>query len=349
MSREKKREKMSRESEFIDLLRLVALHPAARSLEDDAAVLDVGGETLILTHDMMVEAVHWLPNADPADVAWKLLASNLSDLAAKGAEPLAVLLGFQLADSADSADSDWNRRFVQGLSEALKHFGVALLGGDTVRGGPEVRSAPDQSAPERNTGRVVGRVIGMTAVGRSTCCPVPSRAGARAGDGVWITGSIGDAGAGLALLQRGLSTPQSLLDACNRPMPRLAEGRLLAPLAKAMMDVSDGLLLDAQRLAFASGIAIDLDLARVPVSADFLAVRREAHEARGGGEALETHEARLFAATAGEDYELLFVLSSEDDCPVPARLIGRCRSGEGLHLNVGGVACALPASLGYEH
>ena len=104
----------------------MAPDPAARSLLDDCAVISLGSETLILTHDMMAEGVHWLPNADPADVAWKLVATNLSDLAAKGAEPLGVLLGYQLG----SADE----RFISGLKQALDHYAVPLLGDIPILG-----------------------------------------------------------------------------------------------------------------------------------------------------------------------------------------------------------------------
>src|SRR6187551_2041932 len=106
---------MSRERAFIDRLKPLARDPAARGLADDAAVLPIGGATLVLTHDMQVEGVHFLPTADWADVAWKLVATNLSDLAAKGAEPLGVLLGFMLG-----ADDP---RFAEGLGEVLDHYG----------------------------------------------------------------------------------------------------------------------------------------------------------------------------------------------------------------------------------
>ena len=132
---------MSGEAAFIESLRALAHHPAARGLADDAAVLEVGGEALVLTHDMLVEGVHFLSTADWADVAWKLVATNLSDLAAKGAEPLGVLLGFMLGEEAG--------RFAEGLAEVLDHYGVPLLGGDTVSGGPP-------------------RSLGLTAIGRAT-------------------------------------------------------------------------------------------------------------------------------------------------------------------------------------
>ena len=142
---------MSGEAAFIAALRGLAYNPAARGLDDDCAVIDVGGESLVLTHDMMVEGVHWLPGQDPADIAWKLVATNLSDLAAKGAEPIGVLLGYSLGSD--------NLRFIDGLREVLDAYSVPLLGGDTVGGGAV-------------------QAHGLTALGRATCRPVPSRAGA---------------------------------------------------------------------------------------------------------------------------------------------------------------------------
>src|SRR3954465_13693444 len=119
---------MSRESDFIDSLRPLARHPGARALEDDAAVLYIGGVGLVLTHDMLVEGVHYLPSDPPQDVAWKLVAVNLSDLAAKGARPVGALLGYTLGTD------EWDEAFVEGLGAALAAFGLPLLGRDTVRG-----------------------------------------------------------------------------------------------------------------------------------------------------------------------------------------------------------------------
>ena len=133
---------MTTESAFIESLRALATDPAARGLIDDAAVLQVGGETLVLTHDMMVEGVHYLPDDPPDDVAWKLVAVNLSDLAAKGARPIGVLLGYGLGDG------DWDSAFARGMASALGAFALPLLGGDTV-GMPA-------GAP---------RVLGLTAIG----------------------------------------------------------------------------------------------------------------------------------------------------------------------------------------
>lgn len=291
---------MTPEAAFIAALRGLASHPAARGLADDCAVLEVGGETLVLTHDMMVEGVHWRPAQDPADVAWKLLATNLSDLAAKGAEPIGVLLGYSLA-----AD---NTRFAEGLGEALAHFGVPLLGGDTVRNpGPQT--------------------LGLTALGRATCRPVPSRSGARPGDSVWITGPVGAAMLGFEALCAGDTAADTT--AYRRPVPRLAEGRALAPLVTAMMDVSDGLLLDASRMAEASGVTIALDPARIPLPSGF------------------PQDRMRDASSWGDDYELLFTLPPQAAPPCPAHCIGNVLPAGGAPILLGGAAPY--GQLGYEH
>lgn len=274
------------EAEFLALLRPLATHPAARGFMDDAAILG----DLVLTHDMLVEGVHFLPDDPPGDVAWKLLAVNLSDLAAKGAVPVGVLLGYPLSDG------DWDRAFVAGLREALVHFDTPLLGGDTVRG---------------------PRVFSLTAIGRSA--HAPSRSGARAGDALYVTGVIGRASLGLA------GNPVHLA-AYRRPTPRLAEGQALAPIVHAMMDVSDGLLIDAQRMATASNLALDIDLDAVP------------------------HVGELMAAiTAGDDYELLFAAAPDVPLPVAATRVGTFRAGTGLTLYNNAGPVALPETLGYTH
>lgn len=302
---------MVNEADFIAALRTLPLHPGADGLADDAATLAVGGATLVLTHDMIAQGVHYLPGTDPADIAWKLVAVNLSDLAAKGAQPLGLLIGATLAP--DSAE------FVEGLRTVLDHWRVPLMGGDTIALSP---GAPG--------------VFGCTAIGLAAHCPVPVRTGARAGDLLWVTGSIGDAGAGLAIA-RGEPGPEALRTRYLRPEPRLDEGRALAPVAHAMMDVSDGLLIDAGRMAAASGVALALDLASVPMSP---ALRAHAGDGRA---------ARLAAATAGDDYELLFALPADATPPVPATCVGRFSSGAGLSLYDAGTPLPLPDRIGFQH
>ncbi len=310
---------MSSESTFIGLMRAIASDPAARGLNDDAAVLPFGNETLILTHDMMAQGVHWLPGADPADVAWKLLAVNLSDLAAKGAKPVGVLLGFTLGDA------EWDRRFADGLRDALLHYGVSLLGGDTI------------ALAEIEAGGGAGRSIGLTALGRATYLPVPSRAGAKAGDILYVTGTLGDASAGFASISSGEPGEAQLLNAFNRPQAQLDAGVALAPIAHAMMDVSDGLLLDALRMAQASGLALVIDLAAIPLS--------QSYRAQCG----DTLSSRLEAASWGDDYQLLCAAPEGAALPVAATAVGRFAAGVGLSVCHGNDAVPLPASLGFEH
>jgi len=284
------------ESAFIAALRALATHPAARGLADDCAVLELGGEALVLTHDAMAEGVHFLPRQDPADVAWKLVATNLSDLAAKGAEPLGVLLGYQLGRQ--------DARFAEGLGEVLGHYGVPLLGGDTVSGtGPQV--------------------LGLTAIGRATHRPVPSRSGARIGDALYLTGPVGAAMLGLEALKAG--SGGSL--AYRRPRALLAEGQALAPQVSAMMDVSDGLLLDASRMAQASGVTISMDAAAIPLACP--AHRRD--------EALRW----------GDDYQLLFTVPAGATLPIPAFRIGQVLELASAPLLLDGAPPS--GSLGYEH
>lgn len=305
---------MSRERDFISRLQAFATHVAARGLRDDAAVLPLGSRDLVLTHDMLVEGVHFLPGDPPADVAWKLVAVNLSDLAAKGARPLGVLLGYPLA-----GDAAWDAAFADGLAAALAAFDVPLLGGDTV------------AAPAGNA-----RQLGLTAIGDVAPGAAPARAGARAGDLLWVTGPIGGAGLGLAIARGGGEEPAALLAAYRRPIPRLAEGRALGPRVHAMADVSDGLLIDAARMAEASGLAIEIALDRVPLPEGVA----------------DDRAARLAAVTAGDDYELICAAPAGLTLESPATgliAIGRFLPGGGLTLRDGPEAVPLPARLGYEH
>ncbi|MBB5684472.1 thiamine-monophosphate kinase [Sphingobium boeckii] len=280
-------------------------------MTDDAAVLG----DLVLTHDMIAEGVHFLTNDPPEDVAWKLVAVNLSDLAAKGATPLGVLMGYAL-----TGDRAWDAGFVAGLEAVLKQFDVPLLGGDTV-------SLP-AGAP---------RVFGLTAIGRAPASGAPSRSGAQAGDALFVTGTIGDAGLGLAMAQGTLDGDASLLAAYRRPVPRLVEGQALAGQVHAMMDVSDGLLLDASRMAEASGLAVSIDLDAVPLSPAF-------RQAKG-----ESRADQIKAATAGDDYQLLFAAAPDAPLPALATPIGRFAAGSGISLFDADGPAPLPERLGYLH
>jgi thiamine-monophosphate kinase len=301
------------EAEFLARLRQLPLHPGAHGLADDTATL--GRYTL--TTDTLVEGVHYLPSDPAQDVAWKLVAQNLSDLAAKGATPVGVLLNYPLRASPAPGHTDWDATFLTGLATALTHFATPLLGGDTV-------SLPAH-AP---------RVITLTAIGEHA--PAPPRSGAQAGDALYVSGTIGEAGAGLAIAQ-GQPGPHDLLQAYRRPQPRLAEGRALAPHVHAMMDISDGLLIDAQRMATASNLALTIDLARIPLSLAYTTF------------AGTTRAARVAAATAGDDYALLFAAPADFAAPVPLTCVGHFSDGTGLTLKDGDQTLPLPPKLGFQH
>ena len=308
---------MTAELDFVAALRTLATSPAARGLRDDAALLG----DYVLTHDMIAEGVHYLSDNASDSVAEKLVAVTLSDLAAKGATPVGVLLGFCLGGS------DWDRQFVAGLGAALASYDCALLGGDTI--------ALPAGAP---------RVLGLTAIGRAGK-RVPDRAGGQAGDGLWLVGLLGDSAAGLAQLLADPNATGPLVEAYRRPRALIAEGRALASHATAMMDVSDGLLIDARRLAEASGVQIVIHLENVRLSPAFRA-------ARGSG-----RDARLFAATGGDDYALLAALPRGAEAEVTKSLSGRAHlvrigelvAGAGIALTDEGDPLALPEHLGHEH
>lgn len=320
---------MTTEAAFIAALRSMVTSSAARGLADDAAVLELGGTRLVLTMDTVVEGVHFLPNDPAQTVAWKLVATNVSDLSAKGAVPRGCLLSYPLA-----RDSSWDSDFLHGLRDACTHFAIPLLGGDTIR-------QPDGSA----------RSFALVALGEPHLGnAVPSRSGASVDDGLWVSGSIGDAGLGLALL-RGERQAEpiaraALIAAYRLPRPNPALGVALAPVVSAMMDISDGLLIDAARLAAAGGLGVAIDLDMIPLSHAF-------RQTMGDDIA-----ARLFAATAGDDYHLLFsVAPSRTDALVTEALIhgrppvriGTFIAGHGLQLTYRDQIVPLPDSLGYEH
>jgi thiamine-monophosphate kinase len=188
------------------------------------------------------------------------------------------------------------------------------------------------------------RLFGLTAIGRAGE-KVPLRSGGQDGDVLWVVGTLGDAAAGLALLRGDREATGPLVDVYRRPVPQLAVGQALAPHAHAMMDVSDGLLLDASRLAEASGLKARIDLDRLPLSRVFIAER-------GARRA-----SRLFAATGGDDYALLAALPPGLDplrLPLPsgttiARVGTLTAEGQLLSLFSGGIPVPVPKSLGFEH
>ncbi|MEI6484928.1 MAG: thiamine-phosphate kinase [Sphingomonadales bacterium] len=303
------------EREFIArLAATLGKDPAARGFQDDAALwMPPIGRNLVFTHDVLAAGVHFLPDDPPSDVAWKLVAVNLSDLAAMAATPAGVLLGLGL--SAAEGDA-WREAFIAGLKRALDHFQVPLWGGDTVSG-------------------LAQAVLGLTAIGWVEQGKALGRAGAQVGDGLWVSGTIGDAGLGLAVAKGEAPFDKALLGRFRRPTPRIALGQALGGLATAGMDVSDGLLIDADRLARASGVGLAIALDAVP-----------AVQAPN----LDTMLARV---TAGDDYELLVTLPAGTPPPavkgVALTPIGRVVEGGGLTLSWQGQPVPTPARLGWEH
>ena len=306
------------EREIIQRLRRIATAPGARGLLDDVAVLDA----FVITHDTIAEGVHFLAHDPPASVGWKLVAVNLSDLAAKGATPAGALLSLTI-----SGPGDWEQAFLGGIEAACESYGLPLLGGDTI--------ALPSGSP---------RVLGLTAIGRVSDS-VPDRAGAKVGDALWLVGTVGDAAAGLTLLTSDRKADGPLVDIYRRPVPQLEAGRVLAQHAHAMMDVSDGLLLDASRMAEASSCGIHIELDTLPLSSAFVAERGQ------------DRTARLFAATGGDDYALLAAFPPDLDpgtLSLPSRTrvtrIGSLVAGKvPLSLTYAGEPVDLPERLGFEH
>ena len=308
--------------EFETIRRLFSplAHPEwGRGLVDDVAVVPCRpGHDLVLTKDAIVEGVHFLPN-DPLDtVAQKLMRVNLSDLAAKGAEPFGYLLACHWAERCG-----WPERmaFVDGLRADQKVFGVALLGGDTV-----VTRGPASFSMT---------LLGWTPKGR-----VVGRAGARVSDLVFVTGTIGDGWLGLEAVQGNLSLEAeriaALSDHYRAPMPRTAFALPVRDMATASIDVSDGLIADLAHLAEAGQVRIEIDLETVPLSA--------AGQAWFDGR-VDEQAALSRLVTGGDDYEIAFTASARDEAALRREAerrhlrltrIGRVTAGQGVIARFGG-------------
>jgi thiamine-monophosphate kinase len=289
-----------------DEFALIARHfrplagPGALALGDDAAVTTPpAGRELVISADAMVAGVHFLPG-DPADlVARKLLRTNLSDLAAMGAAPLGYLM---TVSAPRETDEKWFAAFAAGLAEDQAAFGLSLLGGDTT-------STP---GPISLSLTILGTVAPGTALRRNTAQP---------GDGIWVSGSIGDGALGLLAAKGELADPDFYLAGRYRlPRPRLALGLRLHGIATAAMDVSDGLVQDLGHLCRASLLAAEIMAGAVPLSPQARATDRLA-----------------LCLTGGDDYELLFAVpdareaalrQAAGEAGVDVTRIGAFRAGE---------------------
>jgi thiamine-monophosphate kinase len=265
--------------------RPLATDPGAFALGDDAAILRAMGDDIVVTTDAIVEGVHFLPDDPPDSIAQKALRVNLSDLAAKGAVPAGFVLTLALRAAGDA----WLAAFARGLGADASRFGCPLLGGDTV------------STP----GPVM---ISITAFGRVAAGKMVRRSGAKPGDRVVVTGTIGDAVLGLDILRGGAVAAALADDAAARemlvgryrlPQPRHALAQAVRDHADAAMDVSDGLAGDLAKLCAASGVSAVIDVPGIPLSAAAAMVlaRRAA-----GMEAL---------VSGGDDYEILCAIPED--------------------------------------
>ncbi|MBN3051979.1 thiamine-phosphate kinase [Pectobacterium brasiliense] len=243
---------------------------------DDCALLTVADKQMLaVSTDTLVSGVHFLPDIDPADLGYKSLAVNLSDLAAMGADPAWLSLAITLPKS----NSQWLSAYSDSLFELLDYYGMQLVGGDTTRGPLSLTLT----------------IHGLVPAGRAL-----TRRGARIGDWIYVTGSLGDSAAGLAILQNTLhvedeESRQRLIQRHLRPQPRILQGQALRDLANSAIDLSDGLISDLQHILKASECGARINLDAIPQS-DWL---------RG---CVDEEQALRWALSGGEDYELCFTV-----------------------------------------
>lgn len=289
---------------------------------DDCAILScLPDKEMVVSIDTLVEGVHFFADVDPKKLGHKALAVSLSDLAAMGAEPA----WFTLALTLPEADSVWLEAFSQGMAELASKHQVELIGGDTTRG-PLTISI---------------QVHGFVDKGKAL-----RRDGAQVGDVIAVTGTIGDAGAGLALYQSQSLTLSDvdqdyLKQRLECPTPRLEVGRAIHDVAHSAIDISDGLLADLGHILKHSGVGAEVNIAALPLSSALCVI---AHE-----------QAVTYALTAGDDYELCFTVSEQDwqrlsERGLPLTKIGRIVEQPSLRLVDGnGEAVNLPNINGYQH
>lgn len=292
----------------------------ALGIGDDAALLQVPpGRELAVTADTLNVGVHFPEATTPADIGWKALAVNLSDLAAMGAVPAWCTLSLSLPQ----ADRSWVDSFLDGFLDLADQQAVGLIGGDTTRGPLS---------------------ISVTAMGLVESGSALRRDRARVGDDVWVTGTLGDAAAALEALLEAREVPESLRQRLDRPTPRVAAGLRLSALAHACIDISDGLLADLAHICECSGVGAEINLADLPASAE-LAAAPSAQRWR-------------WQTCGGDDYELCFTASPRDRGPivqaldftdVSATRIGRIVAGHGVRAFDAEGRQWQPLRRGYEH
>jgi thiamine-monophosphate kinase len=302
---------MSGADEFAEIEKL--FRPLTRGaagafdLLDDAAVIPSRpGYDLVVTKDIIVEGVHFPEGEAPELVARKALRVNLSDLAAKAAEPFACFLAVAWPARLDARDRE---RFALGLASDLESYDLSLMGGDTV-----VTPGPF--------------TVSITAMGWTPQGKMVRRAGARPGDQVLVSGTIGDGALGLLAVRREIPDPNGRLTYRYRlPDPRVDLRQDLRRIATAAADVSDGLVADAGHIARASGVRLEIDLDALPLSGAAASWLERQTEPRA---------ALLRLATGGDDYEVICTAPPDAVRPVGMTLIGRVSEGEGVTVRLGG-------------
>lgn len=331
-------------SEF-NLIRRYFTRPSTRddvilSVGDDAALLRCRpGMELVISVDTMVAGVHFPRDTASEDIGYKALAVNLSDMAAMGAEPAWATLALTLP----SNDETWLDGFARGFFSLAELFNVALIGGDTTRGPLTITV----------------QIHGWVPQGRAL-----RRAGARVGDAIFVSGTLGDAGVGLACVQQTIDIPRDARNACvsrlNRPAPRVQLGTGLRGIAHAAIDVSDGLAADLGHILDVSGCGARVDLCGLPLSPAL----RPLLQLRDGLPALSSVAPQTWSAvydyalTAGDDYELLFTAAPEHamrieqvgrELDVAVTRIGTIEAEPGLRLTTDDGRVHAIAQRGYRH
>lgn len=289
------------EFEAIDQFFKPLAKPLQESLgltDDGAFIPSAANSRQIIVKDMMVEGTHFLPETDPALLAAKLLRTNYSDLAAMAAQPIAVLFGLALpTDWSQMKRANWLKAFAQGCQSDFDQFGGAVLGGDTT----------SISGP---------LILSCTAIGQLQMDYALTRSSAKIGDLIYVTGHLGDAGLGLALLQQRFQTEISeedynyLTQRYHLPTPRLKEIECLASYCRGAMDLSDGLGGDIKHICQTSNVGAEIWLDHLPQSPAFR--RATNHLGQNWTERLHQKEA-LYPISAGDDYELCLIISQDQE------------------------------------
>lgn len=292
---------------------------------DDAAVLQpISDHQMIVSVDTLVSGVHFPETASAYDIGWRTLAVNLSDLAAMGVTPR----WFTLALTIPTADESWLQSFSQGLFDCASRYQIKLVGGDTTAG------------PLTLTVQVIGETPNQQFL---------SRSGAAVGDGIYLTGYVGDAIAGLGIVQGKYSTTDTheryLLDRFMKPTPRVEAGLALSTIASAAIDISDGVIADLGHIAEASQLSAALELGKIPVSEPLI-------------ELLGKSTAQQLALSAGDDYELCFTVSAVHQSKLPAIFetlelnysqIGEMKTGTGVSIQGEKHPDIQHTNTGYQH